>query len=120
MPDPGRLTQAAAWPADGGVPSPREGRYVAGEQPHDVADGEHGWNRPAGGVDPERDVGVGVLVGEGEELGREQGAVVVVEDAVEHEHAPLAEGEPELFGEDGDLCFLSHDSRVRDDRPDAG
>ncbi len=58
-----------------------------------------------------------VLVGEREELGGEQGAVVVVEHAVEDEHAPLEQGEPESFGEDGDLCFLRHASSVRDDRP---
>ena len=38
----------------------------------------------------ERHVGVRVLVGEGEELGREQRAVIVIEDAVEDEHAPPA------------------------------
>ena len=43
-----------------------------------------------------------------EELGGEQGAVVVVEHAVEDEHAPLEQGEPEPFGEDRDLCFLRH------------
>src|ERR1700727_2342296 len=34
--------------------------------------------------------------------------VVVVDDAVEDEHAPFEQGETEPFGEDGDLCFLRH------------
>ena len=43
-----------------------------------------------------------------EQLGREQGAVVVVEHAVEDEHALCEQGVTASFGEDGDLCFLRH------------
>ena len=67
----------------------RERRHVARNEPHDVADREHRRHRAAGRVDPQRDVRVLVLVGQREELGGEQGAVVVVEHPVEDEHPPL-------------------------------
>ena len=80
-----------------------ERRHVARDEPHDVADREHGRHGAARRVDPERHVGVWVLVGEREQLRGEHGAVVVVEDAVKDEHAALHEGKPELFCEDRDL-----------------
>jgi hypothetical protein len=64
-------------------------RHVARDEPHDVPDREHRRDRPARRIDPQRDVGVGVFVGERQQLSREQGPVVVVEDSVQDQNASL-------------------------------
>ena len=67
-------------------------------------------------MDPERDVGCLVLGREREQLRRDQGAVVVVERAVEHEHALVEQLAPRLGAELGDLAFFCHAPSVRDRR----
>src|SRR5689334_21314351 len=90
-----------------------QGGDVARYEPHDVADGEHGRHRTAGGVDPQRDAGAGVLGGEREQLGGEQRAVVVVEYSVEHEYPPQQQLLPDPLAEQGDLVVVSHASSLR-------
>ena len=91
----------------------RERRDVVRDQPHHVADREHRRHRSAGRVDPQGDVGCLVLGREREQLRRDQGAVVVVERAVEHEHALVEQLAPRLGAELGDLSVVCHAPSVR-------
>ena len=68
---------------------------------------------PPGRVDPQRDVGCLVLGRERQQLRRDQRAVVVVERAVEHEHALVEQLAPRLGAELGDLAFFCHAPSVR-------
>ena len=52
-------------PGAAGQPERQRGDLTR-HQPHEIADGEHGRDRPAGGVDPQRDVGRRVLHREGQ------------------------------------------------------
>ena len=70
-------------------------------------------HRAAGRVDPQGDVGCLVLGGEREQLRRDQRAVVVVERAVEHEHALVEQLAPRLGAELGDLSVVCHAPSVR-------
>lgn len=79
------------------------------------ADRQHRRYRPAGGVDPQCDVRIGILVGQGHELGDQQRAIVVVQDAVQDEDAALEESEPRSFGESS--RFIGHVTSVRERGP---
>ena len=108
-PGPGREQEL---PGAAGQPQ-RQGGDVARHQPHDVADGEHGRHRAAGGVDPQRDVGDGVLGGQREQLRHQQRAVVVVEHPVEHQHPAQQQLLPGPLAELRNLVFVSHDPSLR-------
>jgi hypothetical protein len=99
-------------PGAAGQPEGQRGD-VARHEPHDVADGEHGRYRTAGGVDPQRDIRAGILGGEREQLGGEQRAVVVVEYSVEHEYPPQQQLLPDPLAEQGGLVVVSHVSSLR-------
>ena len=68
--------------------SERHGAHVGRDESHHIADREHGGHGTAGGVNPQGDIVIGIG-GEREQLRDEDGAVVIVECAVEHQH-PLA------------------------------
>lgn len=90
-----------------------EGGDVVGDEPHDVADREHRRHGAAGRVDPEGDVGDGILCGEREQLRHQQRAVVVVEHAVEHEHAFVEQGAARFGAELRDGILFAHAPIVR-------
>ena len=100
-----RARRQQELPGAAGEPE-RERRHVVGDQPHHVADREHRRHRAARRVDPQGDVGCLVLGREREQLRRDQRAVVVVERAVEHEHALVEQLAPRLGAELGDLALL--------------
>src|SRR5690606_18941772 len=54
-----------------------------------------------------------VLPRQGDQLRGQQGAVVVVENAVEHEDALLVQLAPHAFVEQRDLAFFAHGPTVR-------
>ena len=72
---------------------------------------------PPGELIPQRDVGGGILGGEGEQLRREQRAVVVVEHPVEREYPPEQRLLPDALAEGRVLVFVSHASSLRHGRP---
>jgi len=93
--------------------SDRERRHVARHEAHEVAQRQHRRHRAARGVDPQGDVGCGIRGGERHELGGEQRAVVVVENAVEHEHALLVELTASGVGEADGAGFVAHAFSLR-------
>jgi hypothetical protein len=96
----------------------RQGRDIARHQPHDIADGEHRRHRSARRVDPQGDIGGGILGGEHEQLRGEQRSVVVVEHAVQHEGPPQQHLLPHPFAKQRVLLIVSHAFSLRDERPE--
>ena len=61
---------------------------------------------------------VGILGGQGEQLRREQRAVVVVERSVEDEYPPVQQLLPDALAEQRVLFVVSHASSLRHGRPE--
>jgi hypothetical protein len=92
-------------------------RDLARHEPHHVADGEHGRHRSAGGVDPQGDIGGGVLRGQREQLRREQRPVVVVEHPVEHTDPLVQQLVPHALAEEPGRFVVSHAPSLRHGSP---